>query len=246
MRPLWIAVVATLASPQAAPDQPFAFHHLHLNDDRPPFLLEFYERLFDPARTSRIVEAGADGLRSGPMLLLISKGGAGGSGPPEPTALWHFGWGEVSLGETYLAHARHEVAWEPPLPAERLHLHVRSINPMVAANWYREVLGARVAFAPGPRAVDAPLPPPEHQMPEALVWLGDIGLLLYRAEPPLFSTRGKRADHLAVACANLDAALTMMKARGIEILEEPKHRTSWRSAIVSGPDRMAIEIVETP
>ena len=32
----------------------------------------------------------------------------------------------------------------------------------------------------------------------------------------------------------------------IEILEEPKHRTSWRSAIVSGPDRMAIEIVETP
>ena len=37
MRPLWIAVVATLASPQAAPDQPFAFHHLHLNDDRPPF-----------------------------------------------------------------------------------------------------------------------------------------------------------------------------------------------------------------
>ena len=246
MRLLCMAVMATLASPQGAPEPLFHFHHLHLNDDRPPFLLEFYERLFDPAGTSRIVQAGADGLRSGTMLLLISKGGSGGAGPAEPTALWHFGWGGVSLGETYLAHARHEVAWEPPLPADQLHLHVRSTNPTVAANWYRDVLGARVAFAPAPRDADAPLPPPEHQMAEALVWIGDTGLLLYRTERPLFSTRGKRADHLAVSCGNLDAALAMMKTRGIEVLEEPKDRGSWRSAMVGGPDRLAIEIVETP
>jgi hypothetical protein len=244
MRLSWMAMIAALLWPQSVPEPPFAFHHLHLNDDRPPFLLEFYERLFDPARTARVTQAGADGLRSGPMLLLISRGGTGAAGPPEPTALWHFGWGDVSLGETYLAHARHEVAWEPPLPADRLHLHVRSINPAVAANWYRDVLGARVALAPPPRDPDAPLPPPEHQMPEALVWLGDTGLLLYRTEPPLFSTRGKRADHLAVSCVSLDAALVAMTSRHIEVLEPATDRGPWRSAMIGGPDRMAIEIVE--
>jgi catechol 2,3-dioxygenase-like lactoylglutathione lyase family enzyme len=182
-------------------------------------------------------------LRAGPMLLLISKGN---SGSPEQTALWHFGWGDVSLGETYLAHARNEVAWEPPLPAGRLHLHVRSINPVVAAEWYRDVLGARAAFAPPPRPADrdAPLPPPEHRLPEALVWLGDTALLLYRTEPPIFSTRGKRADHIALSCGDLDETLARLTARGIEVLEAPQARGRWRTAMVRGPDQMAIELVE--
>jgi hypothetical protein len=244
---MWVFLAALLggltlsAGAQEAPA--FRFHHLHLNDDKPPFLLEFYERLFEPALTSRVVEGGTTGLRSGSMLLLI---GTGAGGRAEPTALWHFGWGGVSLGETYLAHARREVAWEPPLPAGTLHLHLRSVTPNAAADWYRTMLGARVEMAPPPKDRRAPLPPPEHRMPEALVWLGDTGLLIYRTDPPLFSTRGQRADHLALACDDLNGAIAHLRQRGVEIVGEPVLRGHWRTALLEGPDQLAIELVEAP
>jgi len=245
MRRLLLAVLAAAATcPGAAQELPaFRFHHLHLNDGRPPFLLEFYERLFDPALTSRVVEGESSGLRSGPMLLLFGKGASDAS---EPTALWHFGWGGVSLGETYLAHARREVAWEPPLPAGQLHLHLRSVTPGAAASWYRDTLGARVELAQPAPDRRAALPPPEHRMPEALVWVGDTGLLIYRTMPPLVSTRGKRADHIALACDNLDDALGVLRRRGVEVISEPARRGRWRTALVEGPDRLAIELVEAP
>jgi hypothetical protein len=217
-----------------------SFHHLHLNDSRPPSLLDFYERLFDPATTRRVTTGGADGLQSGPMLILIGRG----AGVREQvTALWHFGWGGVSLGETYLAHARREVAWEPPLPAGRLHLHVRSVTPRVAAAWYRDVLGARVELAAAVRA-GASLPPPEHRMPEALVWLGATGLLIYRTEPPLLSTRGQRIDHVAIACTDLDAALADLGRRGAAVLAGPAVVGDLRSAMIEGPDHIALELVQ--
>lgn len=220
---------------------PFSFHHLHLNDATPPFLLEFYERLFDPATTRRRMLGGADGLQSGPMLLLISRGIRA---KQQTTALWHFGWGAVSLGETYLAHARREVAWEPPLPAARLHLHVRSVTPSAAASWYRDVLAARVELVANPSRANADLPAPEHHMPEALVWIGDTGLLIYRTEPPLMSTRGQSADHLAVACPDLDASWRELQKHGVAVLAEPTLTADLRTAMIEGPDHMAIELVE--
>jgi catechol 2,3-dioxygenase-like lactoylglutathione lyase family enzyme len=237
-----LALVVMVAARQSPPPEPgLRFHHLHLTDDRSPFLLEFYERLFDPAIVRRINEGGTDGLRAGEMLLLIDQGALARS---EPTALWHFGWGTVSLGDTYLAHARHEVAWEPPLPANQLHLHVRSVNPAVAAAWYQDRLGARVQMAPPATRKDRVLPPPEHRMPEALVWLGETALLIYRTEPPLFSTRGKQADHIAVTCPDLDAALATLARHGVSILDRPSPRGAWRTAMIEGPDHLAIELVE--
>src|SRR5262245_16259794 len=173
--PSWIIVGPVLAalttassegSPAIAARASFSFHHLHLNDSRPPFLLEFYERLFDPATTRRTRVGEADGLQSGPMLMLISPAPQANA---QPSALWHFGWGEVSLGETYLAHARREVAWEPPLPAALLHLHLRSVSPPAAIAWYRDVLGARVQTPPASGAFNGVLPRPEDRLPEALV-----------------------------------------------------------------------------
>lgn len=233
-------------TPHLAPGTPhlaprFAFHHLHLNDSRPPFLLEFYERLFDPATTQRTKTVDADGLQSGRMLMLISRAS---SVRPLATAIWHFGWGGVSVGETYLAHAMREVAWEPPLPADRLHLHLRSVTPRVAAAWYRDVLGVRVEIAPPARQTDE-LPRPENRMAEALVWIGETGLLIYRTEPPLMSTRGQAADHIAIACGDLDAALADLRSRGVPILEVAGGAADPRTAMIEGPDHLAIELVES-
>ena len=83
-------------------------------------------------------------------------------------------------------------------------------------------------------------------MPEALVWVGDTGLLIYRTMPPLVSTRGKRADHIALACDNVDDALGVLRRRGVEVISEPARRGRWRTALVEGPDHLAIELVEAP
>ena len=219
-----------------------SFHHLHLNDARPPFLINFYERLFEPSRTTRVSTGGVEALKSGSMLMLFSRASEGRA---LATAIWHFGWGQVSLGETYLAHARREVAWEPPLPAERLHLHLRSVAPRTTATWYADVLGARIETTV-PSSLDARLPRPENRMPEALVWIGDTGLLIYRTEPPLFSTRGQRADHLAIGCTNLDATLSTLYARGVTVTSSARQQGEMRTAMIEGPDRIAIELVEMP
>jgi hypothetical protein len=218
----------------------FTFHHLHLNDPAPPSLLEFYERLFDPATSRRTRVGRTEGLQSGPMLLLISGAPAA---PPHASALWHFGWGEVSLGETYLAHAMREVAWEPPLPAGRLHLHVRSVAPAAAIAWYRDVLGAGVVLPDGPPRGNGDLPPPEHRIPEALVWIGDLGLLIYRTDPPLLSSRGQTADHVAFATPDIETALAELRA-GVAVTSPIAHDGDLRSAMIEGPDRLAIELVE--
>ena len=225
-----------------APQAP-SFHHLHLNDAQWPFLLGFYQRLFDPAVTARFTVGDVDGLRSGSMLMLINRASLA---RPHASAIWHFGWGAVSLGESYLAHAGREVAWEPPLPPHLLHLHLLSVTPSSAAAWYRDVLGARVELAPLPLSSSRELPRPEHRMPEALVWIGDTGLLIYRTAPPLLSTRGQRADHFAIVSREFDRVMTALRARGVAVTVGAAAGVDGRTAMIEGPDQIAIEIVEAP
>jgi catechol 2,3-dioxygenase-like lactoylglutathione lyase family enzyme len=235
-------LVATLLW-SALPQQPaFSFHHLHLRDSPPGFLIGFYERLFDPGVTKRISFGDVNGLQAGSTVILVSPGSAFKS---EPTALWHFGWGGASLGETYLAHARREVAWEPPLPGDRLHFHLRSISPQVAAAWYADVLGAQVNLPSEQRRANTPLPLPEHRMPAALVRFGEVALTIYETTPPLFSTVGQQNDHIAFACADLDAALAHIRARNVLVLSGPTRLGDHRVVLIQGPDQIAIELVES-
>jgi hypothetical protein len=226
-RPLLTAWVAgcVLTAP-AAQDRALTFHHLHLNGTA---LQEFYTRLFDPAATSAAPVAGYAALRSGSMLMLFGEPRAVTAGTPVvapgETAVWHFGWGSVSLGETYLQHAAREVQWEPPLPAGQLHLHLLSRSPAEAAAWYRDRLGARIEVLHG-AADPARLPAerPEQRVAEATVYFGDFALLLYRTRETLVSTRGKRVDHFALSAA------------GARFGDTP-------AAIIEGPDKIAIEII---
>jgi hypothetical protein len=197
--------------------------------------------MFDPSVTRRVKLVGADGLQMGSRVILVSPT----TGIEEqPAALWHFGWGQASLGETYLAHARREVKWEPPLPPEDLHVHLRSVLPSHAASWYRDVLGARVELPAVPPRSDAPLPAPEHRMPEALVHIGGMALLVYRTEPPLVSSVGQQIDHLAFVCDDLQRAVVYLKTRNVVVLSEPADAMGVRAAMIVGPDQIAIELLE--
>jgi hypothetical protein len=248
LRILSVTPVSVLSVLVALPQHPddsapsFMFHHLHLRDTPPAFLIEFYERLFDRAVTRRVTFAGVPGLQMGSRLILVSP-----ATPAKelPAALWHFGWGQATLGESYLAHARREVAWEPPLPPEELHIHLRSVRPSHAATWYRDVLGAFIEMPPVPPRSDVPLPPPEHRLPEALVHFGGMALLVYRTEPPLLSSVGQQIDHVAFSCDDLPAALAYLKAKNVVPSTGPIEINGVNTAMIVGPDQIAIELVET-
>ena len=234
-----VAAAIALLSAEGEGSVDFRFHHLHLTGS-----VEFYARLFDRSATQRDTLAGFDALRSGPMLMLFGVPPDRSSVPERQSAIWHFGWGDVSSGETYLRHAAREVEWEPPLPAGKLHLHLLSTSPAATAAWYRDRLHAEIEVMPGTVESRPVEPRPELRVAEALVRVGEFAMLIYRTDEKLVSTLGQRADHVAVGCDDLDAALARLHSAGVTVLSAPRPFAGGRAAMIEGPDLIAIELVE--
>ena len=81
--------------------------------------------------------------------------------------------------------------------------------------------------------------------PSGGVFLDDISISI-RPWPGggLVSPRGKIVDHWAVSTADLDATVARLKREGVKFLEEIHPWGAMRAAMIEGPDRIAIEIVE--
>ena len=60
----------------------------------------------------------------------------------------------------------------------------------------------------------------------------------------LVSTRGKIYDHWALSTADLDATVARLKRENVTLLEEIHPWGTSRAAMIEGPDRIAIELVE--
>ena len=56
--------------------------------------------------------------------------------------------------------------------------------------------------------------------------------------------RGKIVDHWALSTAALDATVARLKREGLKFLEEIHPWGTTRAAMIEGPDRIAIELVE--
>jgi hypothetical protein len=225
--------------------QAISFHHLHLIGT-PAFTADHYARLFDPATTRRTVWNGLEGVTSDGVFLLISRGVAD---EERASALWRYGWGKVSLDESYRSHNANEVRWDVPLPglAVGWHAHLKSRDPAAAAEWYRQRLSARIEIA-ARRAPIARLPGAGDEanlLPEALVHFGRFSLVIYPAgDAPLIDSRGGTMDHLAFDCGDVfDAVLARLRAGGAGLLAAPAPLGDRRSAMIQGPDAVAIELV---
>lgn len=229
---LLLGLALAWAQPTIAPAR---FHHVHFTGN---WSLSFYERLFDPAVIERSTLWGFDALRIGNILFLGSEGQA--SGPSQRSAVWHYGWGSASLRESYIDHNLREVAWDPPLPPDGFHLHLESVTPIAAATWYREHFAARAELAPDVE----PVTDRDQRRPMALVRLGTVAMLFYKSDQPLVSTQGRGVDHLAFAVENLAPLISRLMAAEVTILEPPHHLGDTMVALVEGPDRLAIELVE--
>jgi catechol 2,3-dioxygenase-like lactoylglutathione lyase family enzyme len=137
------------------------------------------------------------------------------------------------------------------------HVHLLSEDPVAAGEWYAREFGFPRRAVPASRVpryfngnqigptssfnidnVNVPIFP--MQLARDLFpadWQG-------REHPE--SPQGHALDHFAFSCDNLDVMMARFKKDGVTILEEP-HTTyggAMRSAMIEGPDRVRIEIVE--
>jgi lactoylglutathione lyase len=135
-----------------------------------------------------------------------------------------------------------------------IHVHLYSDAPLCAADWYLKHLGAvsrTSAQRTGP--CEVPFAAPSEPLgvirsPAATVRIGEVNLIIYpRQRPgPLVSSRGHVVDHIAVSVPDLPAALDGLRKSGVKVLEEPHQfgDGSMKTAMIEGPDSIAIELVE--
>src|SRR4051812_9165514 len=143
------------------------------------------------------------------------------------------------------------------------HVHMYHEHPRCAMEWYVTHLGARM---PQGRGGAAPAAAPEGDChtktyapptwpsfaktgfvrdPAGGVTFDDISISI-RPWPGggLVSTRGKLVDHWALSTADLSATVARLKREGVKFLEEIQPWGNSRAAMIEGPDRIAIELVE--
>lgn len=133
-----------------------------------------------------------------------------------------------------------------------IHAHLFSDAPICAARWYQKHLGAASRVVQE-GACEVPFAPPTEPLgvirsPSATVRFGDISLIIYpkQKQTPLVSPRGRAVDHIALSYPDISVELARLKEEGIKVLEEihPFGKEGGRSAMIEGPDKIAIEIVE--
>ena len=141
------------------------------------------------------------------------------------------------------------------------HVHMYHEHPICAMQWYITHLGATLpqgrGGAPGAlpsgdcKQLYAPPTWPSFAKtgfvrdPAGAVFFDDISISI-RPWPGggLVSTRGHLVDHWALSVADLDGTVTRLKSEGVKFLEEIHPWGNLRAAMIEGPDRIAIELVE--
>jgi len=148
-------------------------------------------------------------------------------------------------------------------PAERMnHVHMFQDHPFCAELWYRKHLGAQPvagrssgadmteANCQVPRGHEPSWPAMErhglYRTPRAAVEFDDVMLTWYarQDDAPLIGTRGQLYDHIALSVSDLDAWVDKLSGEGVAFLEQPYRLGDTRAAMIEGPSREAIELVE--
>lgn len=151
--------------------------------------------------------------------------------------------------------------------AERFdHVHMWEENPVCAQLWYQTHLegtprrtgraGDDAAPAPTeatckqPRGVEPSWPSLNkegtYRFPTAGVSFSGVAMNSYpnQGRRPLETTRGHLMDHVGLSVTDLDAWVAKLKGEGVTFLEQPHKLGETRAAMIEGPSREAIELVE--
>ena len=153
------------------------------------------------------------------------------------------------------------VEYQGNMPVERFnHVHMFQEDPYCAQLWYLKHLNAKIGPGqanPTHTEADCKVPRGERswpaldrqgmfRVPGAGVTFGDVALNWYanQGDAPLVGTRGHLADHIALSVNNLDAWCARLQKEGVKFLAEPYKLGGTRAAMIEGPSREAIELVE--
>jgi catechol 2,3-dioxygenase-like lactoylglutathione lyase family enzyme len=148
-------------------------------------------------------------------------------------------------------------------PAERMnHVHMFQDHPFCAELWFRKHLDAQPVAGRSsaadmteancrvPRGPEPSWPATErhglYRTPRAAVEFDDVMLTWYarQDDAPLIGTRGQLYDHIALSVSDLDAWVDKLRGEGVAFLEQPYRLGDTRAAMIEGPSREAIELVE--
>lgn len=151
-------------------------------------------------------------------------------------------------------------------PAERFnHVHMFQNQVFCAELWYARHLHAPVSAsaknAPNRKtaADDCAVPDGEpswlslapqgtKRQPAGGVAFGDVELNWYQRQDaaPLVSSRGRVMDHVGLQVHTLDAWMARLRHNGVRVVKGPYRFGHGRAAMIEGPSRELIELVEVP
>lgn len=117
------------------------------------------------------------------------------------------------------------------------HIHLRSLDPDAAAEFYVDRLGASVTDR-----IET------DKMLRVAIRIGALNIFIDRVPEgtnPAASRPHRGLEHLGLKVENLDEAVADLKAHGVEFTMEPvEFRPGLRIAFIRGPDDVSIEILE--
>lgn len=138
------------------------------------------------------------------------------------------------------------------------HVHLLSADPVTTGQWYLKHFGA-TSTNPNPSREAR-----THNGLQIYPFMGaDLDGVRFYWYPKAFgqgsypdawkgrtdfaSSRGRVIDHIAFGVEGLDRALMQLEADGVKVLQRPKPAMNglFRSAFVSAPDAVELELVET-
>jgi hypothetical protein len=151
-------------------------------------------------------------------------------------------------------------------PAERFnHVHMFQEHVFCAELWYAKHFQAPVspsarrsegrktseqdcAVPGGEPSWLSLVPEGTRRQPAGGVAFGDVELNWYQRQgsQPLISSRGQVMDHVGLQVRNLNAWLTRLRQNGVRVLRKPYRFGAGRAALIEGPSREVIELVEVP
>jgi catechol 2,3-dioxygenase-like lactoylglutathione lyase family enzyme len=240
-------------------------HHVHLRAPDAAAAIDFFAERLGGKRTQLL---GHEALSTPHGAIVISNSTAAAE---NKTALAHLGWGVRDIRQAYIQHLDRGTPFAQPLEYLRAdfffayvktptgvdveiypaaqegfgHVHLHSRHPVVAGEWYARYLGLR----PTRPLTTAPLEVGRYKLSSSASLSADgLSLVIFPtpdAAADFAPSENSPVDHLAFAVDNLDQRLLDLKRSGARILEMPREiAPGLRAAMVMGPDRLRIALVE--
>lgn len=242
------------------------FHHLQLNSLAPEAAHQFFTERFG-ARPGQALGAKL-GVDTGRGWIVAQPAAEVKEGK---TALWHIGFGFLDMRADYIRHLDMGTPFSQPLellvPGAYFayvngpgglqievntskqegfgHLHLWSAHPLVAGDWYQRLLGLKLIRP----LEDKPVQVGRYTFgASAYLKAGDVSVLISPKPddvPELAPSEGTLVECLGFQVDNLDAMLLALRRSGTRILTPAGDvAPGVRSAMVLGPDRIKIRLVE--